>query len=221
MKLHKQVLCVGLICLCFSLTGCGLTLTQMTDQEEEQVVLYSAKIVSKFNRSQDKGYAYVSKAKKKQDKKEKTKTEEVEQTQENELTLTEAISTEGVTYTYQGYDVSDSFTTPDVAVPNADTGYKYLILKIQAANTSDKDLHVDLLTRSLKYKIIINDDVSVDGMSTLSREDLSTYYNTSFAAGTTDDLVLLFSVKEDALSDISNLTLQVTRDGQAYEIKVK
>ena len=50
MKLHKQVLCVGLICLCFSLTGCGLTLTQMTDQEEEQVVLYSAKIVSKFNR---------------------------------------------------------------------------------------------------------------------------------------------------------------------------
>ena len=221
MKLHKQILCVGVLCLCFSLTGCGLSLTSLTDKEEEQVVLYAAKIVSKYNRSQDKGYVYVSKAKKKQEKKEKDTTEKTsEQSKEEEMTLNDAIAAEGVTFTYQGYDVSDTFSTQDVAVPNADAGHKYLILKIQAANTSDKDLSVDLLTQSLNYKISINGDVTADGVSTLSREDLSTYYNTSFAAGTTDDLVLLFSVQEDALKNISDLTLQVTRDGKEYNRKL-
>ena len=64
MKLHKRILCGMLLCLCISLTGCGTTLTDMTADEEEQVVLYAAKVVSKFNRAQDKGYSYVDPARK-------------------------------------------------------------------------------------------------------------------------------------------------------------
>jgi hypothetical protein len=49
-------------------------------------------------------------------------------------------------------------------------------------------------------------------------EDLSTYYNSSFAANSTDDAVLLFQVKSEYLEDISSLALQVTKQGQTYNV---
>ena len=59
MKYKKQVLCGLMLCFCLCMTGCG-KLYVMTDDEENQVVLYAAKMVSKYNRAQDTGYSYVS-----------------------------------------------------------------------------------------------------------------------------------------------------------------
>ncbi len=45
MKYKKQVLCGLMLCFCLCMTGCG-KLYVMTDDEENQVVLYAAKMVS-------------------------------------------------------------------------------------------------------------------------------------------------------------------------------
>lgn len=220
MKLQKPILCVGLFCLCFSLTGCGLTLTRMSDEEEKQVVLYAAKVVSKFNRAQEKGYSYVDESKKEKAEAKEEQIKDSETDKQEEMSLSEILGIEGVSFSYQGFETSSSFGTQDVAIPDADAGYQYLILKIHAENTAGKDMLVDLLNHSLKYRLIINDEQDAECMSTLSREDLSTYYNKSFKTGATDDLVLLFMINQSTADNISSMVLQVTRDGQTYNVKL-
>lgn len=225
MKYKKQVLCGVMLCFCLLLTGCG-KLYVMTEEEEDQVVLYAAKMVSKYNRAQDTGYSYVSKENK--DKQQDADTdadvdadEQNTQQSEPQMTLSDAIGIAGVSFSYQGYDISTSYETTDVAIPDAGEGYSYLILHIQVTNTTEQAVLVDLINQPITYKITINDETTVDGLTTLSMADLSTYYNKSFGAQETVDTDLLFQVSTADLENISCLTLQVSKDGQTNTINLQ
>lgn len=225
MKYKKQVLCGVMLCFCLLLTGCG-KLYVMTEEEEDQVVLYAAKMVSKYNRAQDTGYSYVSKENK--DKQQDADTdadgdadEQNTQQSEPQMTLSDAIGIAGVSFSYQGYDISTSYETTDVAIPDAGEGYSYLILHIQVTNTTEQAVLVDLINQPITYKITINDETTVDGLTTLSMADLSTYYNKSLGAQETVDTDLLFQVSTTDLENISSLTLQVSKDGQTNTINLQ
>lgn len=225
MKYKKQVLCGVMLCFCLLLTGCG-KLYVMTEEEEDQVVLYAAKMVSKYNRAQDTGYSYVSKENK--DKQQDADTdadgdadEQNTQQSEPQMTLSDAIGIAGVSFSYQGYDISTSYETTDVAIPDAGEGYSYLILHIQVTNTTEQAVLVDLINQPITYKITINDETTVDGLTTLSMADLSTYYNKSLDAQETVDTDLLFQVSTTDLENISSLILQVSKDGQTNTINLQ
>ena len=225
MKYKKQVLCGVMLCFCLLLTGCG-KLYVMTEEEEDQVVLYAAKMVSKYNRAQDTGYSYVSKENK--DKQQDADTdadgdadEQNTQQSEPQMTLSDAIGIAGVSFSYQGYDISTSYETTDVAIPDAGEGYSYLILHIQVTNTTEQAVLVDLINQPITYKVIINDETTVDGLTTLSMADLSTYYNKSLGAQETVDTDLLFQVSTADLENISSLALQVSKDGQTNTINLQ
>lgn len=225
MKYKKQVLCGVMLCFCLLLTGCG-KLYVMTEEEEDQVVLYAAKMVSKYNRAQDTGYSYVSKENK--DKQQDADTdadgdadEQNTQQSEPQMTLSDAIGIAGVSFSYQGYDISTSYETTDVAIPDAGEGYSYLILHIQVTNTTEQAVLVDLINQPITYKITINDETTVDGLTTLSMADLSTYYNKSLGAQETVDTDLLFQVSTTDLENISSLILQVSKDGQTNTINLQ
>ena len=225
MKYKKQVLCGVMLCFCLLLTGCG-KLYVMTEEEEDQVVLYAAKMVSKYNRAQDTGYSYVSKENK--DKQQDADTdadgdadEQNTQQSEPQMTLSDAIGIAGVSFSYQGYDISTSYETTDVAIPDAGEGYSYLILHIQVTNTTEQGMLVDLINQPITYKITINDETTVDGLTTLSMADLSTYYNKSLDAQETVDTDLLFQVSTADLENISSLALQVSKDGQTNTINLQ
>lgn len=225
MKYKKQVLCGVMLCFCLLLTGCG-KLYVMTEEEEDQVVLYAAKMVSKYNRAQDTGYSYVSKENK--DKQQDADTdadgdadEQNTQQSEPQMTLSDAIGIVGVSFSYQGYDISTSYETTDVAIPDAGEGYSYLILHIQVTNTTEQAVLVDLINQPITYKITINDETTVDGLTTLSMADLSTYYNKSLGEQETVDTDLLFQVSTADLENISSLTLQVSKDGQTNTINLQ
>lgn len=225
MKYKKQVLCGVMLCFCLLLTGCG-KLYVMTEEEEDQVVLYAAKMVSKYNRAQDTGYSYVSKENK--DKQQDADTdadgdadEQNTQQSEPQMTLSDAIGIAGVSFSYQGYDISTSYETTDVAIPDAGEGYSYLILHIQVTNTTEQAVLVDLINQPITYKVTINDETTVDGLTTLSMADLSTYYNKSLGAQETVDTDLLFQVSTADLENISSLTLQVSKDGQTNTINLQ
>ena len=225
MKYKKQVLCGVMLCFCLLLTGCG-KLYVMTEEEEDQVVLYAAKMVSKYNRAQDTGYSYVSKENK--DKQQDADTdadgdadEQNTQQSEPQMTLSDAIGIAGVSFSYQGYDISTSYETTDVAIPDVGEGYSYLILHIQVTNTTEQAVLVDLINQPITYKITINDETTVDGLTTLSMADLSTYYNKSLGAQETVDTDLLFQVSTADLENISSLALQVSKDGQTNTINLQ
>lgn len=225
MKFKKQMRCglLLLLVLCFSLTGCGTQLYELTDDEEETIVLYSAKVVSKYNRAQDTGYCHVSQdvTDSKVEEADTSEGDATSQTDESAGTIqsfSDIIAIDGLQFEYQGYDVTTEYSTQDIVIPDADEGNSYLVVHIQITNTTDQDMQVDLLTNPISYTLSVNDSVSADCESTLSMEDLSTYYNSSFAANSTDDAVLLFQVKSEYLEDISSLALQVTKQGQTYNV---
>ena len=212
MKYKKQVLCGLMLCFCLCMTGCG-KLYVMTDDEENQVVLYAAKMVSKYNRAQDTGYSYVS-----DEHKDKQKDTDVGQSDDASVTLSDVIGISGISFSYQGYDISSSYETTDVAIPDAGEGYSYLILHVQVANTTDQAVTVDLINQPVTYQVKINDGTAIDGITTLSMADLSTYYNKSLEAQATQDTVLLFQVSQTELESIDTLQLLVTKDGQTNTI---
>ena len=112
MKYKKQVLCGLMLCFCLCMTGCG-KLYVMTDDEENQVVLYAAKMVSKYNRAQDTGYSYVSdehKDKQKDTDVGQSDDASVDETQQEktQMTLSDVIGISGISFSYQGYDISSS-----------------------------------------------------------------------------------------------------------------
>lgn len=220
MKKKQCFFCGVLLLFCIMCTGCGTKLYALTEEEENKIVLYSAKMVSKYNRAQDTGYCYVTQ----QDEEDETGGEDTnpekpaEQSEEPEATLSDVMAVEGLQITYQGYDVSSEYVTSDVALPAADEGYSYLILHFQVSNTTQQEMQVDLLSNPASYMLSLNQNVNAEGLSTLSMEDLSTYYNRSLNAGDTADTVLLFQIKTEYLAEITNLELQVERQGQTYHI---
>ncbi len=217
MRIRRRVICGGLLCVCLMMTGCGTELTKLNSDEEQQVVMYASKVVSKFNRSQDRGYAYVSQERK--DAKKNPVVEEnpqnpADETGQDTIPVSEMLGIPGVVLSYQGYDLSKTFQTDNITIPDPQQGNTYLILKFQLSNVSGQAMSVDLLTNQLKYKLDINNATVVDVVSTLSEMDLSTYYNTQLQAGATQDVVLLFETTEAIASQITELSLQVTKDGQ-------
>ncbi len=222
MKYKKQILCGMMLCFCLFMTGCS-KLYVMTDDEENQVVLYAAKMVSKYNRAQDTGYSYVSdETRAKHEDADTADTEEVpaDEAQQNEpqMTLSDAIGLTGVSFSYQRYDIASFYDTTDIAIPDAQDGYSYLILHINVTNTSDQAVTVDLINQPVTYQVKINDGTAIDGITTLSMADLSTYYNKSLGVGETQDTVLLFQVSQTELESIDTLQLLVAKDGQTNTI---
>lgn len=217
MKVKKRIFCGFLLLLCCSFTGCGVQLFELTDEEESMIVLYSAKIVSKYNRAQDTGYCYVEETEE-EDAPEEVKPEEDVESEEPVHSFTDIIDIEGLRFEYQGYDVATDYSTADIVLPSADEGYSYLILHILVTNTTDQEMQVDLLSDPISYTLSLNDGVSAECISTLSMEDLSTYYNSSFGAQATDDAVLLFQIKTEYLQEITGLALQVVKQGQTYNV---
>ncbi len=221
MNVKKRILGGVLLLLCVFCTGCSAQLYDLTDEEEEMIVLYSAKIVSKYNRAQDTGYCYAREPEESADEEEPetdTEPQPEEGAGEEPPSFSDIVAVDGLQFEYQGYDIAAEYTSDDIALPAAEEGSSYLILHILATNTTAQDLTVDLLSSPITYTLSLNDNVSAECISTLSMEDLSTYYNRSFAAGTTDDTVLLFQVKTEYLQEITSLALQVEKQGQTYNV---
>ncbi len=236
MKVRKtSILCI-LLALALSLTGCGTALYEMTDEEEQAIVLYAAKFVSQYNRAQDRGYCFVSswedalveEAEEEQPELDEA-VEEGELSAEgdgvsqeaeanNSVTMTEALSVEDLSCTYAGYEFTDSYITSDVAIADADTGYTYLVVRFELTNSSSEDRVVNLLTAGNIYTLVVNGSTELDNYSTLSMEDLSTYYNSNFEAGSTDSVVLLFVAPTSLDGSVTSLSLNITRGERSYQV---
>ncbi len=60
------------------------------------------------------------------------------------MTLSDVIGISGISFSYQGYDISSSYETTDVAIPDAGEGYSYLIFTCAGGKYDDQAVTVDL-----------------------------------------------------------------------------
>ncbi|MCR5144284.1 MAG: hypothetical protein K6B67_03115 [Lachnospiraceae bacterium] len=229
MKFKKSLVCILLFCICLTFSGCA-KMYDLTEEEEEKIVLYSAKMVAKFNRASREGYAYVDpeKIEKAEEEKRAEEEEEAAKKAAEEAAAMQSISSfsdiigvDGMNFSYVSYEVTPTVATPDVAVADATAGNTYIVLHFTATNISSSDVPVDLLNNVIKYKLSINDNVTAENYSTLSVVDLSTYYSDAVAAGSAEDLVLIFETNSGYVEDIQNMVLQVTKGNQVYSVKIQ
>ncbi len=241
MKFHKSLTMFILLVLVLSFTGCGTALTELTEEEEETIVLYAAKIVAQYNTSKDDGYCYVADwVETLIDEMEAAAAEEAaldeaplegeaegadgldeanpeeDVAQDTSITMTEALAIDNLICTYITYELMDSYITSDVSIADPGDGYSYLVLRFQLTNNSSEDRVINLLTAGNSYSLTVNGDTQISCYSTLSMEDLSTYYNSQFEAWASDDVVLIFKAPSEL--SISSLELSITRNDYTYQV---
>lgn len=233
MKKGISVLLIAFLSL--SLTGCGLipSLYSMTDEEEDQIVSYASKVVSKYNTLQGDGITrvYSSDYEKEEDKTEETTDDiaEEEPTSQGEtdvvedttkyVTLDAALEQPGISFSYQGLNVSSSYVEGDYLSLTPDKGYDYLIMQFQLTNTNAEETMIDILSKHPSFTVTVDGATVAKNEQTILLMDLATYQSTIEAGGTAN-AVLLFQVPTGSASSESSVVLQVKVGGADYDISL-
>lgn len=221
------------------LGGCGTAPYTLTEEEEGIIVNYAAHVVSKFNAYQGDGLTYVREEEpKKEAETQPEDSEAVENTEEESTassdgqtgntenagttTLDKVFGTEGLKVSYAGHEIKDSYVESEAFAVNASAGKTYLILKVNIANESDEEIHLDNLSELPAFKASFIDgsgkNVKAPGYTTILLNDFSTY-DEKIAPETEKEAVLLFEVS-DSVTSAEQIVLQVKIKGTTHEINL-
>lgn len=241
----KGIACGALLCaVILTMTACGNEIPNLTEEESQRVGEYAAVTLLKYdanNRSRlvdpEIVIAKLEKdAAKEAARQENTQTEEQpEQTTASEVempTAQEDITTsledffgltEGVTLTYEDYQVADSYpedgSTEDYFALDASAGKKLLVLRFTLTNGSDQEQNIDFLSTSSRYIITVNDSIRGNALTTMLPNDMSTYAET-LNPEETQELVLLMEVNEDVAGSVQSISLHLKNASNEYTIQL-
>lgn len=116
---------------------------------------------------------------------------------------------------YPSYDRDGVFITIE-----APQGYKLLVLKFKIENKTNEDQYIDLYSKDIEYKIIVDDSKSAKSMLTILMDDLYTYEGT-IAGSMYNEAVLLFQVSDDIALNIKDLKLKTIYNGNDVIISLQ
>lgn len=228
------------------LAGCGSDFLDMTQEEERMVGEYAANLLLKYdanNRSRlvsrdivAEGYIEqeqtadneIPDSTQTMDPVEDTPVVEIGQKQEGDMdagSLTGFYGLpEGVTITYQGNEVLDSYTQDgeanDYFALDASEGKKLLVLKFKIENRSESEQPIDLLSRNTIIRVTVNGNRKYNILTTMLVNDMSTYKG-NLPAGEGTDVVLLAEVDEENSDNLSTLNLQLKNDTRSCTIQLQ
>lgn len=137
--------------------------------------------------------------------------------------LAQAIGVDGVSITYKGMTVCDSYPESDgtpVFVIKAVPGQKLVVLKFDMTNTSGADLKVDIASKDLYFKGVFNKSIKTNALVTLLPEALNTYIST-IPAGETVSTVLVFEMSDGYVNNLSEITIDVKSESGTKSIKIQ
>ncbi len=218
------------------LTGCGDAAYSLTADEESIIVSYAAHMVTKYNTYQKEGLTFVDMEMSEEEEvpeeteQQDTETvpddaapggpaapaEDVQQPSAQTADFAQLFGTDGISFTYVGARLDDSYVESSYYAVQADRGYTYLILGIDITNNSQEEAALDYLSRQPQFSVTVNEEVRSPAEITVLTQDFSTYVGT-LAAGETKETVLLFQVPDSVVS-VENLKLEVSVDGNNYQI---
>ncbi len=116
---------------------------------------------------------------------------------------------------YPSYDKEGVFITVE-----APQGYKLLVLKFKIENKTNDNQTIDLYSKDVDYRIIVDDSKSAKQMLTILMDDLYTYEGI-VAASMYNEAVLLFQVSDEIALDIKDLKLKATYNDQDVIISLQ
>lgn len=231
MKKRMQFLVI-LLASTVVLGGCGTSLYELTDDEEDLIVSAAAQAVAKHNVFQMEGITDVEPETETQ-MQENTTEQDTQQVQEETNTNTNTGGTKTDTQTkeialsdllgknlkvsYKGYSTASSYQEGDYFSVNATSGKTLIIMNINVKNTGKKNTKIDMLSKDVTFYGCFNGTDRIVEKKILSTKNLSTYQG-KIKPGKSIKTVLVFEVSKKQADEISTQDLQVEMDGQMYQV---
>lgn len=231
MKKRMQFLTI-LLASTVVLGGCGTSLYELTDDEEDLIVSAAAQAVAKHNVFQSDGITDVEPETEPQIQ-ENTTEQDTQQVQEETNTNTNTGGTQTNTQTkeialsdllgknlkvsYKGYSTASSYQEGDYFNVNATSGKTLIIMNINVKNTGKKNIKIDMLSKDVTFYGCFNGTDRIVEKKILSTKNLSTYQG-KIKPGKSIKTVLVFEVSKKQADEISTQDLQVEMDGQMYQV---
>lgn len=231
MKKRMQFLTI-LLASTVVLGGCGTSLYELTDEEEDLIVSAAAQAVAKHNVFQLDGITDVEPETEPQ-MQENTTEQDTQQVQEETNTNTNTGGTKTNTQTkeivlsdllgknlkvsYKGYSTASSYQEGDYFSVNATSGKTLIIMNINVKNTGKKNIKIDMLSKDVTFYGCFNGTDRIVEKKILSTKNLSTYQG-KIKPGKSIKTVLAFEVSKKQADEISTQNLQVEMDGQMYQV---
>lgn len=231
MKKRMQFLAI-LLASTVVLGGCGTSLYELTDDEEDLIVSVAAQAVAKHNVFQMEGITDVEPETETQ-MQENTTEQDTQQVQEETNTNTNTGGTKTDTQTkeialsdllgknlkvsYKGYSTASSYQEGDYFSVNATSGKTLIIMNINVKNTGKKNTKIDMLSKDVTFYGCFNGTDRIVEKKILSTKNLSTYQG-KIKPGKSIKTVLVFEVSKKQADEISTQDLQVEMDGKMYQV---
>ena len=138
-------------------------------------------------------------------------------------TMTRALDVDNLSINYTGVVVDDVYPRtqgePAFAL-KAFTGNKLVVLKFDVTNTSDSDVSLDMVSKSLTIKGIFNKSIKTIAQVTLLPEALNTFKAT-IPAGKTVQTVLVFEMTEKNANNLTSIVLDIMSSKGTNSVNIK
>lgn len=215
------------------LGGCGEEPYDLTENEKNVIVNYSAHVVTKYNAYQKEGLTYVWPEEEEETESlaEQTTEPETPETQGADAQTPDAAAetatpvnaaaqatfselfgggTAELQFSYVGARLDSSYMERDYFAMYPDAGNYYVILGIDVTNTSEAPVNLDNLSKKPEFSVVVNGAVKSPAEMTLLDSDFSTFQG-MLMAGETREMVLIFQVPDTVVS-LDTLELYVQLD---------
>ena len=238
-KRYRGLMLLMLGSLLFS--GCQEAPYELTEEEEALIVNYSTHVVSKFNIYQKNGLTYVAD---KEESETEVDTEAVLDTEasgENNAnssgtvsgssenaeetvaaTLTSIYEDTGLTITYAGHEIMDSYMESSAYAAKPSNGKTFLVLNLQVENQTEEAITFNNFgsgtSYSARYQMETGKMYNAPSVMTLMSKEFSTYEGT-IEPQTTVEMVLLFEIPIET-TEVDSLILKIDRNGKVFEINL-
>lgn len=227
-----------LITTALTLSACGSTVPEMSEEQNAQIVEYAAGLLLKYDENQHSRLIEETEAEEIQEEEAQQADAQTEDRQEETAipqgeeepeivdatvdetaversrSIEEFYGLEGVEIRYTGFELKDSYPDNDSApdelylAMNATSGCKLLVLNFDAVNTSGQEVDLNMVSAGAKFKISLNGEAPRYALTTMLLNDLGSYTGT-IAAGETERLVLIGEIPADKADSIQSVSLSM------------
>ncbi|MBR1855096.1 MAG: hypothetical protein IJ794_18485 [Lachnospiraceae bacterium] len=231
-KKGKLLFLTALTSVCVvSLTGCGGTLPEMTDDQANAIGEYAAVTLLKYDANSKSRLVDLAMLEKVEEI-EQQPVQPVPETQgsdsvepeqqpaviDNTANVGEVMAAsmeeflelpDGMTLSYTGYEMTQSYREEGdlYFALEASAGKELMVISFSLENQSGEDKELRLIDLRNSYRVTVNDEYTRTALTTMLGNDLSTFIGT-LKAGESRTLVLLIEVDPDKVPQVDTITLK-------------
>ena len=237
--MNKKKLIFYALCLVFSfiLTGCS-QVTELSSDQEDMIAAYCAKTVAKFNKKKVQGVINLRREEPETEEvseepevpespdtegteveleapEEDLETATEETVSEEDLanlpsaTISEALQLTGLTFVFKNAAEVGYYSMGGYYDISPAEGNDFLVLTFDVRNDTGSDIVLNIPSTMAKFKVSVG-GTSNTADNTILLNDMSNFSGT-IAAGSSEELVLLFQFKPEYLTDLSTIRLQLVQ----------